>query len=423
MTGHDRGLLDAATTWPVRLVTDGSGICGFLMPLLGKDFMATVSTPSGATVSRPRTAQWLVVNDTKAGAVGVETPSVGDIPTRLLLCARVAHTLGVLHRHGLTFGDLSYNNVVYSLDGGRPSTRLVDCDGVRAVDAAIGQEQTPDWWPPENVDGTLRPDNQDAATDRYKLALFILRVLTAGELASVATDPIRAANVLDETGLRMLADGLGADRAARPTARQWFVQLVDYAVALTSPPELTHLAVTPMAVLAGQEVQLRWRTRAADRLEIRSPDGRLHPVPVGVDELTVPVHAPGAHTVTAVNSHGATSARSGHVFVVSPPAIDRIRLPEPALPTADAATDRLAGQLSGLMRAARFDPPAPLPDVMVDLPEPPMSTGAARDALTGTTVVDWMRASAPRAADLLAVLTPHLPGNLTSTGPAPEGGL
>src|SRR3712207_5347705 len=47
MASHDQGLLGAATTWPVRLVSDGSQIRGFIMPLLGEAFIGEVRLPSG----------------------------------------------------------------------------------------------------------------------------------------------------------------------------------------------------------------------------------------------------------------------------------------------------------------------------------------------------------------------------------------
>ncbi|MGY1829011.1 hypothetical protein ACI8AA_01135 [Geodermatophilus sp. SYSU D01180] len=415
MTARDRGLLDAATTWPVQLVTDGHSICGFLMPLLGRAYMATVALRPGVSLARPRSAQWLVVDDAKTTAAGVDAPPTGDLPTRLLLCARIAHTLGVLHRHGLTFGDLSYNNVVYALKSGRPRTVLVDCDGVRAPGAAIEQEHSPDWWPPENSDGTLPPNTQDAATDRYKLALLILRVLTAGELASVATDPARAAGILDATGQAMLAAGLGADRDARPTAKQWFTHLVDHAAALTSPPPLTDLRMDRNAVFAGGEVRLTWQTRAADRVDVHTPDGRTHTAAGHAAGVTVPVFVPGPVDITASNRHGGTTARAGHVFVLEPPAVVHVRLPEPPLPTVEAATGALARRLSAALAMARFDPPAPLPQVAVPMPDVPLVADTGWDALTGADVAQWLRTSAPTAADVLAALTPHLPGDLGAT--------
>ena len=46
------------------------------------------------------------------------------------------------------------------------------------------------------------------------------------------------------------------------------------------------------------------------------------------------------------------------------------------------------------------------------MPDLPVLTDAHRDALSGTAVAQWLRTSAPTAADVLAALTPHLPGDL-----------
>lgn len=58
---------------------------------------------------------------------GFKVPRGDDLAGRLVLCARLAHVLGVLHRFDITYGDLSLNNVMFT-SGPPGHIMLVDCD-------------------------------------------------------------------------------------------------------------------------------------------------------------------------------------------------------------------------------------------------------------------------------------------------------
>ena len=172
---RSRAILDDAAAWPLHLVTRRGAVCGFVMQLIPPPFFGEQILPSGRAVQLPVKSQWLVVDPAKADAAGIRVPRAGDLPSRIVMCAKLAHIFGVLHRAGLVYGDLSLNNVIFSA-AVPPRVMLVDCDAVQSPAAApIAQAHTPDWTPPEFVNV---PGRQDVTSDRYKLALFILRVLT-----------------------------------------------------------------------------------------------------------------------------------------------------------------------------------------------------------------------------------------------------
>ncbi|RUP27141.1 MAG: hypothetical protein EKK51_27930 [Mycolicibacterium sp.] len=347
---RSRAVLDDVAAWPLQLVTRGRVVCGFVMQLIPAEFFGRQLLPSGLTVELPVKSQWLVVDPAKADAAGIAVPDVDDLPARLVLCAKVAHAFGVLHRAGLVYGDLSLNNVMFSA-ATPPRAMLVDCDAVQAPGmASIGQAHTDDWTPPECASSGVP---QDAQTDRYKLALFILRVLTPGPHASQSVDPSRMDQVLDLEGNAMMRDGVSTDRAARPTAKDWFDYLSRFLTALTSPPTVSHVDVDVTAVLAGSMATVSWLTEGADRVVVTASDGHTVSCDAtgGTGQVRVAVTRTGPFTLSAENRFGTTTVDSSPVFVLAPPTITRITVPPVVLPPLEIGTRQLAGALLGLRAA------------------------------------------------------------------------
>jgi uncharacterized protein YegL len=109
---------------------------------------------------------------------------------------------------------------------------LLDCDNAAPVaDLQRQQPLTLSWVPPE-LEGK-RPGGrlQDPASEVYQLGLAILRCLTPGAGAAVATDPARLAGVLNATGIDLVTNALSADRSTRPTAGELARYLGDLAAA------------------------------------------------------------------------------------------------------------------------------------------------------------------------------------------------
>lgn len=221
LSAQRRAVLDEMTAWPLRAVAGpGDEARGVLMRLIPAGFFEDMLLPSGNRDRVPREIQHLIFDADVARRREVDVPGDDDPHTRLRICERFAYILSVLHGANLVYGDISARNVLYRLRP-RPSVFLVDCDAARVRGAAaVNQQQhSPDWNPPERGRG------QTVATDRYKLALFVLRCLTPGKGSSVNRRWAAAGTVLDRHGLRLLELGLGDDPGHRPLARQWVFYL------------------------------------------------------------------------------------------------------------------------------------------------------------------------------------------------------
>ncbi|WP_370500182.1 hypothetical protein NWT09_31020 [Mycolicibacterium sp. jd] len=354
LDANSRRVLDDATAWPLRLVTDRRRVCGFVMQLIPAAFFSSQRLPSGRTVELPTKAQWLVVDPARADDAGIIVPSADDLPARIVLCAKLAHAFGVLHRAGLIYGDLSLNNAMFSA-GVPPRIMLVDCDAVQARQCApVRQAHTADWTPPECVSGG-KP--QDVYTDRYKLALFILRVLTPGAHASQAMDPNRLFGVLDLEGNSMMRDALDTNRSRRPSAKEWFDYLCRRLSELTTPPAVTELSVDTTVAPAGSMVTVSWRTAGATRVTLSSSDGFTVEcdAAAGNGQPRLAVTRSGPFTLTATNRYGTTTLETDPVFAVEPPMIQRVELPQLASPRLDLGLKDICGQVGALR------PPGPHP--------------------------------------------------------------
>ncbi len=358
---RSRAILDDAAAWPLHLVTRRGAVCGFVMQLIPPPFFGEQILPSGRAVQLPVKSQWLVVDPAKADAAGIRVPRAGDLPSRIVMCAKLAHIFGVLHRAGLVYGDLSLNNVIFSA-AVPPRVMLVDCDAVQSPAAApIAQAHTPDWTPPEFVNV---PGRQDVTSDRYKLALFILRVLTPGPHASQTSDPSRVVGVLDLDGNTLMRDGLSADPAARASAKDWFDHLTGYLADLTSPPALTAVTVDRAVAPVGSPVTVRWRVAGASRVSVTASDGHSTVCDAvgGVGSCRMSVTRSGPFTLTAENSYGTATVESSGVIVLQPPTITRVGLAPIVLPSTTAGTEELLAVLAAQRTTAHLAPQFALPD-------------------------------------------------------------
>jgi hypothetical protein len=221
LAAQRRAVLDEMTVWPLRAVQGAGGEArGVLMRLIPDDYFEDMRLPSGRRDREPRELQHLIFEAAQARRSEVDVPPDGDVPSRLRICERFAYIMSILHGANLVYGDISARNVLYRLRP-EPGVLLVDCDAARMRgSAAVNKQQhSPDWDPPERVTA------QSLTTDRYKLALFVLRCLTPGKGSSINRDWSKASTVLDGPGLRLLRLGLDGPPESRPMAREWFFYL------------------------------------------------------------------------------------------------------------------------------------------------------------------------------------------------------
>ena len=218
-SAHVRRLVDESTAWPRALVTSGGDVTGFLMRAVPLHFTGTMRLPSGRLTRLPKEAQFLFVDEDFRDFSGMDIPA--DLATRLSISERFARLLAELHGAGIVLGDISAKNVLYTTTP-EPAVFLFDCDGAAIVGRpAPPAIDSPDWQAPEMVNSVATHRAHTRGTDRYKLALFILRCLTPGRGSSVNHSPWTARHLVDRRGLDLLVAGLAADPDARPDAEQW----------------------------------------------------------------------------------------------------------------------------------------------------------------------------------------------------------
>jgi hypothetical protein len=226
LQAEQRRFVEHMTVWPLRVVVDDGGdAAGILMRLIPGRFFEDMRLPSGGRARITREVQHLIVAPELSRRHEIDVPAADDAETRLRLCERLSFLLSILHGGDLVYGDLSARNILYALDP-EPAVLLVDCDAARRHGSAAVNKQanSPDWDPPETVRasqlGHPLPQTQD--TDRYKLALFVLRCLTPGKGSSINRNPARAHAMLDRDGRELLRRGLQGPADRRPRAIDWW---------------------------------------------------------------------------------------------------------------------------------------------------------------------------------------------------------
>jgi hypothetical protein len=231
LEAKQREVFIRSLNWPVRVVVDDSpGAAGVILPLLGAEYFVDLKVSSGAVKRKAAELQFLFKDREYCARVGIAFP---DEDQRRAICRSLCYAMALLDKADVVYGDLSARNVLFRLHP-RPAALLVDCDAVRVHGAAAAfgrQPHSPDWEPPEAHHARRQRNStgfsiQNKATDRYKLGLAILRILTPGEGSSGATDARRAKRVLPPALYSMLEKSLDHDATRRPTARDWYSAFV-----------------------------------------------------------------------------------------------------------------------------------------------------------------------------------------------------
>jgi hypothetical protein len=240
----DRAMLDVLANWPLRVVEMAGGLAdGLVLPLIPPSFFFELTRPDGTVKEIPRNGEFLTAPKVRCDNARVEFAGLGD---RYRFCRDLSLAVGFLHRREICLGDISFGNLTYSLTED-PTVYLVDCDAFRLRGQApvVPQLHTPDWIPPEGS------RVQSAATDRYKLGLFVLRVLSPRAQSAQNRDPAWADGVLDANGRQLLRRAVGADPPARTMAKEWYSY---FKQALASRPlavTASHSRISAVPAVAG----------------------------------------------------------------------------------------------------------------------------------------------------------------------------
>ncbi|MGV9386495.1 LppU/SCO3897 family protein [Nonomuraea sp. NPDC003707] len=222
------------TAWPAALVEKQGHASGFLMRVIPDRFQFTYQSlaNTGPDTRRLANLEYLLNTDDYVTSIGL---SVSE-HDRLLLLADLAATLTRLHRIGITVGDLSPKNLLFTTTP-KPECFLIDCDAMRLRGASVlPQTETPDWQIPAGE------EKATPASDIYKLALLAIRLFARHQSA---TDPTALASLAPAIG-DLARAGLNPDPALRPTPSAWAEQLTAAGnTASTIPAKTTVTGHTP----------------------------------------------------------------------------------------------------------------------------------------------------------------------------------
>jgi len=221
-----RAAVDGVACWPHAVLLRDGRAAGVLLPRVLPVFWLDLRLPSGAHGRVLRELQYLIARPELLVRRGV--PDV-DAGTRLRLLVRFVEAVALMHANDVVLGDLSVKNVLFS-PAGRGRVHLLDCDALRltGTNPAVGQPNSPGW------DDPAFPGTQNQQSDRYKLALTVLRVLARD---FHTRDPDDAAGLLGREYLPLLRAGLSGDPDARPPTAAWLRPLRRRAEELTSSQE------------------------------------------------------------------------------------------------------------------------------------------------------------------------------------------
>ncbi|MBJ7330461.1 MAG: hypothetical protein JHC95_11235 [Solirubrobacteraceae bacterium] len=333
----DRKRLGRCAAWPRALVKQHGVVCGLLMPLLGDEyFMRNTRTGKRS----PREMSWLIATQKVRAASGVDVPAV-DLLDRLVLAAKLAYAIALLHRLQWVYGDLSFANAAFAL--GPPGIVLLDCDAAAPLaDSSRTQSNTLGWDPPEVKNSPGSDPLQDDRSDVYKLGLAILRCLSPGMGAGTTRGVGRLRNELTGPGRDLVAAALSDDPADRPQAKDLYRHLADRVRSEVTPPVLHFADLLSRHRLRGQDVQIAFHVEGATEVEVHAGNGqRVVVVPsTGATTFAFRPDVSGPIALVARNRFGEVRAPVGDVELYELPSfeIGRVQLPRPDVPELSAVT-------------------------------------------------------------------------------------
>ncbi|MCT2588269.1 hypothetical protein [Actinophytocola gossypii] len=233
-----RAAVDEVACWPRAVLLRDGRAAGVLLPRVPAEYTFTPRSPSGGRVTVLRELQHLIAGPALLARRGIPDT---DPATRVRVLAGLASAVAFLHERDVVLGDLSVKNVLWSPVRG---VYLLDCDALRltGTNPPVRQPNSPGW------DDPAFPGTQNQQSDRYKLALTVLRVLARD---FHTRNPESAAGALGRELLPILRAGLHHDPAARPAARAWRDLLHRREQPTPQPKEVTDVPKPTVNALRG----------------------------------------------------------------------------------------------------------------------------------------------------------------------------
>lgn len=209
-----RALL-ARCAWPWALVTHNGIVIGFLMPRIPAHFNFSFTNPSGLVEEKLGQLQYLLNHE---GYLAKRRIPLSQ-RNRYQLLTDLVQSLNLFHSAGISVGDLSPKNVLFSLFP-EPRTYFIDCDSMRFRGAsALPQVETPGW----ETCPSIREELATAFSDRYKLGLVALRLFAQDQQTRDLKDLPSAV----PRSVRNLIDSSLTDIPSnRPEPASWYAPLV-----------------------------------------------------------------------------------------------------------------------------------------------------------------------------------------------------
>ncbi|WP_412541787.1 hypothetical protein R8Z50_04335 [Longispora sp. K20-0274] len=209
MTQNDRRAITELTAWPTARVLRNGTCVGFLMPEAPERFHVRIQG-----LRRFLEIQYLMTPAKPMWKDDLVLPSAAD---RLEIVKQFARLFHLLNSNDIILGDVSMKNFFWTCADGL-GVYAIDCDGFRinGHPPATVHAQTPGW-----ADPHLRAGEATLDSDRYKLAILVLRLLLEDHHVTperATADPATLGR-LDAALHPLVEQAAGADR--RPRAEAW----------------------------------------------------------------------------------------------------------------------------------------------------------------------------------------------------------
>ena len=339
----DRARLDEYAAWPLEMVTDAGHDVGCLMPLIPPQFFAHVQPQGGRAEDIPRNIEFLSGTENLCRIAGFSQSEIDEFSERVTISAvlaKLVYVIGLLHKHGMVYGDISLKNAVFALNP--PRVMLLDCDSVAPLsDPNRRHMNSPFFDAPEfKRPGTHafargKPHLQDKRTDVYKLACLIVRGLSRGPGATQLTNANHLRGVLDSVTFFALQKALGDDPDGRPTAKELYSALAGFVRSKSLPPVIRAFYPLTTVVPRGNDIVFVWDVDNAFTARLRGPNGFSQEVTPSWGRYTIPATHSGKYSLEVGRKGYIVSQDSELIQVFEVPEFDitNSRLPMPQIPS------------------------------------------------------------------------------------------
>lgn len=174
MSERDREIVDAFVGWPVARVVDGATTVGVMLAKAPAEFSVKLRLLSGDVEDCQLELDHLVQDDDAFYEMRDWPPPTWQ--ERMRVGRNLLAVAALFERHDVVYGDWSYANAFWSRGDGK--VFVIDVDACGFGDRSW--IQSPGWddpLVPYTADMPVKP-RLDVRTDRYKVALAVLRCLT-----------------------------------------------------------------------------------------------------------------------------------------------------------------------------------------------------------------------------------------------------